>query len=99
MNTYYDHGSYITGPRGTIPKEHRFFEEVLKEVEENQSQIVPFVEAPPTSDEECALELCQQGVRTEAMVEALWKRIVRGETTATNALETKRQSIEQKFKK
>jgi hypothetical protein len=99
MNTYQDHGSYITGPLGTIPKEHRLYQEILKEVEANQSKIIQFVEPTPTPEEKCASELCQQGVKTETMVEALWKRIVRGEVTATDVIEAKRQSIEEKFKK
>jgi len=99
MITYQDHGSFVVGNGKSIPKDHRFYREVLQQVASGTAEIVVYVAPPRPIEERRQEEYQKRGASIEALIVALWEKVVENRPNEANRIQAIREQVKQEIPK
>lgn len=69
------------------------------EVQRRRAQEILGAHVPEDDEDKRQRAYLEQGITPEAMIAALWERVVEGQVGATDALQAKRESVKQRIPK
>ena len=83
----------------SIPKDggNRHYRKAMEEIEKGEAEILPYVAPVKTTEELRGEAYRAQGVTIEAMVIAMWERLIENRQEAVQKLQAKRNKIKAKY--